>query len=41
MEPTAILSLGGSKLPPKPASLAAHPAALGIMKQIKVFKFKL
>jgi len=29
MEPTAILSFGVSKLPPKPASLAAHPAALG------------
>lgn len=28
MEPTAILSFGVSKLPPKPASLVAHPAPL-------------
>jgi len=29
MEPTAILSFGVSKLTPKPASLATHPATLG------------
>jgi len=28
MEPTAILGFGASKLPPKPAILAAHPAAI-------------
>jgi len=34
MEPTAILSFGGSKLPPKPASLAAHPAPFGKRKNM-------
>ena len=29
IEPTAILGFGVSMLPPKPASLAAHPPPLG------------
>jgi hypothetical protein len=33
MEPTAILSFGVSKLPPKLASLAAHPADVGLMNK--------
>jgi hypothetical protein len=33
MEPIAILSFGVSKLLPKPASLAAHPAAFGVRTQ--------
>jgi hypothetical protein len=32
IKPTAILGFGASKLPPKPASLAAHPATLAIWR---------
>ena len=41
MEPSAILSFGVSKVPPKPASLAAHPADVRRSIEIKRLNFSL
>ncbi|MDI6726852.1 MAG: hypothetical protein QMD32_07785 [Smithellaceae bacterium] len=38
MEPTAILSFGVSKLPPKPASLAAHQPPISVPQAPKEYK---